>query len=92
MVDAISVVMGNGVESDDGVDQISMLATGLREGLTLLRVHCRKHWAKAFVPEKKTLLATLIDQDVKGYPQRLFAVVWPSRSRGGRCSRTYPPW
>ena len=75
MVDAVSVVIGNGVESEDGVDRISMLATGLREGLTLLRVHCRKHWAKAFVPENKTLLATLIDQDMKRYSQRLFAAV-----------------
>lgn len=37
MVDAILVVTGNGRISEDGVDRVSMLATGLREGLTLLQ-------------------------------------------------------
>ena len=72
-MEAILAVVGNGVTSEDGVDRVSTLADGLREGLNLVRVHCRKYRAKAFVPANKALLATLIDEDLKMYSQRLFA-------------------
>ena len=38
MVETMLAVVGNGVTSEDGVDRISMLEDGLREGLTSLRV------------------------------------------------------
>eukprot|EP00904_Undaria_pinnatifida_P008192 jgi/Undpi1/4502/HiC_scaffold_17.g07856.m1 len=72
MVEAILAVVGNGVSSEDGVDRLSMLG-GLRQRLTDLRIHCRKHRVKAVLPEHKALMATLIDADMKKYCQRLFA-------------------
>ena len=72
MVDAILAVVGNGVCSEDGADRLSMLGDGLREGLSLLRIHCRKHRLKAVLPENKALMATLVDADMKEYCQRLF--------------------
>eukprot|EP00904_Undaria_pinnatifida_P006372 jgi/Undpi1/2865/HiC_scaffold_14.g06242.m1 len=73
IVEAILAVVGNGVSSEDGVDRLSMLEDGLRQGLTDLRIHCRKHRLKAVLPENKALMATLIDADMKEYCQRLFA-------------------
>eukprot|EP00904_Undaria_pinnatifida_P011933 jgi/Undpi1/7870/HiC_scaffold_23.g10342.m1 len=73
MVEAILAVVGNGMSSEDGVDRLSMLEDGLRQGLTDLRIHCRKYRLKALLPENKALMATLIDADVKEYCQRLFA-------------------
>ena len=73
MVEAILAVVGNGVWSGDGVDRLSMLEDGLRQGLTDLRIHCRKHRLKAVLPENKAIMATLIDADMNEYCQRLFA-------------------
>ena len=73
MVAAILAIVGNGVTSEDGVDRVQMLVDGLQEGLNLLRVHWRKYRAKVFGPANKALLATLNDEDLKRYSQRLFA-------------------
>lgn len=73
MVEAFLAVVGNGVTSEDGVDRLGILGDGFREGLNLLRVHCRKNRAKAFVPSGKALLPTLIDENLKECSQRLFA-------------------
>ena len=73
MVEAILAVAENGVSSEDGVEMLSMLEKGLRQGLTDLRIHCRKHRLTAVLPENKALMATVIDADMKEYRQRLFA-------------------
>ena len=73
MFEAILAVVGNRVSSEDGVDRLSMLEDGLRQGITDLRIHCRTHRLKAVLPENKALMATLIDADMKRYCQRLFA-------------------
>ena len=72
-VEAIRVAVGNDVTSEDGVDRVSMLAEGLREGRNLMRVHCRNYPAKAFVLANEALLATLNDEDLKEYCQLVFA-------------------
>ena len=63
----MEAILAVGNTSDDRVDRVSMLADGLREGLNLVRVHCRKYRAKAFVSANKALLATLINEDLKKY-------------------------
>ena len=63
------VVVGNGVTSEDGVDRISMLEGGLREGLTSLQVRCHKHRGKACLQENKALLPSLINEDMREYSQ-----------------------
>ena len=61
IVETMLAVVGNCVTSEDGVDRMSMLKDGLREGLTSLRVHCRKHRGKACLPENKALLSSMMD-------------------------------
>ena len=65
IVETMLAVVGNCVTSKDGVDLMSMLEDGLRDGLTSLRVRCRKHRGKACLPENKALLSSLIDEDMK---------------------------
>ena len=50
MVETMLRVVGNSLTSEDGVDRINMLEDGLREGLTSLRVHWRKHQRKTRLP------------------------------------------
>ena len=71
MVEAILAVVGNGVSSEDGVDRLSMLEDGFRQGLTDLWIHCRKHRLRAVLPENKALMATLIDAGMKEHCLRL---------------------
>lgn len=73
MVEAMLAVAGNGVTSGDGIDRANRLEKGLHEGLTPVRVNCRKHQEKPCLPENKVLLFKLIDEDLKDYSQRLFA-------------------
>ena len=82
MVEAMLAVVGNGAASEDGVDRISMLEDGLREGLTSLRVHRRKRRGKACLPGNKALLSSLIDEDMKEYSQRLFSAATSAGKAG----------
>ena len=91
IVETMLAVVGNCVTSEDGVDRMSMLKDGLREGLTSLRVHCRKHRGKACLPENKALSCSLIDEDMKEYSQRLFSTSASAGKSGPPAIENMPP-
>ena len=66
-------VVGNGVTTGNDVDRVRRLDDGLGEGLTSLRVYCRKRQWKSCLPENKALLSAPIDEDMTEYSQLLFA-------------------
>ena len=66
--------MGKGVKPEDGLYGSASWRV-VQDGLHILRVHCRKYRAKAYVPENKSLPSTRIAEDMKDSSQRLFAAV-----------------
>ena len=91
MIEAVLAVVGNGVTSEDALERLAILEHALHEGLTLLRVHCRKYRAKACVAENRALLSALIDEDMKAYAQRLFVAAVAAAKAGPPAIEDMPP-
>ena len=53
VVETMLAVVGSGVTSEDGVDQVSILEGGLRTRLSSVRVHYHKHRGITCFPENK---------------------------------------
>ena len=73
-------------------DRVKILEDGVREGLTCLRVHRRKHQGKACLLENKVLLSKLIDEYLKDHsPSGCVAAALSAAKVGPPAIENKPP-